>query len=91
MGLVTFVIIVFSVVLISDGVINKKHTHDITGIKRTPFFFRQLSRMNIKLKPNLFFKHPNVRLRRAVLKLRTLFILKNYSKNHVDPVQDNPM
>ena len=91
MGLVTFNVVFFTVMLILNAVINKKVSHDITGFKRESFLFTQLRRMKIKLKSNTFFTHPIYRLKRAVRKLRTLLVLKNHQKNKKCSIEGNPL
>lgn len=49
-GQITITVVVLTVVLIYDSVINRKFDMDITGINRPSFLFKQFKRMNIKLK-----------------------------------------
>jgi hypothetical protein len=90
LGQVTIMVVVYSVVAIFDGVINRKFDNDLTGINRQPFLFRQFKRMNIKLKTQNLFAHPIVKLRRGFRKLSALIRWRRNCNKIEDSINQNP-
>jgi Piezo non-specific cation channel, R-Ras-binding domain len=48
-GVITIMVVIYTTVMILDGIVNRKFDHDINGINRESFLFKQFKRMNIKL------------------------------------------
>lgn len=90
-GQITVIVVVLTVVLIYDSVINRMFNTDTTGIKRTPFLFNQFKRMNIKIKTRSLFTHPIIKMRKAFRKLITLIRWKKAINYGNESIQQNPL
>lgn len=90
-GQITITVVVLTVVLIYDSVINRKFDMDITGINRPSFLFRQFKRMNIKLKNENLFTHPIIKMRKAFRKLAAVLRWKKITNYGKISIEDNPL
>ena len=82
--------LIYSIMLIVDRVLDKKFYHDKTGVLRRPMLIRQFKRMGIKLKKKSLFAHPVVKVRRALRKLFIIIRWRNMVTKQEETMAKNP-
>jgi hypothetical protein len=86
----TFFIMIFIIIGISDGVINRKMSNDKSGLMRKPIIFSELEKMRISCLPKEESKSAIQKAKRAFKKLKILLAMR---KNVEPPseIKENPL
>lgn len=86
----TFFIIIFLIIGISDGVINRKMTNDKSGLVRKPIIFSEIEKMKISCLPKQESRSAVQKAKRAFKKLKILLAMR---KNVEPPsvISENPL
>jgi hypothetical protein len=86
----TFFVIIFLIIGITDGVINRKMTSDKSGLVRKPFIFTEMEKMKISCFPKEESKSAVQKAKRAFKKLKILLAMR---KNIEPPseIKENPL